>query len=281
MSSLYRLLAAALVLGSLCFVHGTIHAAESYDSCTGFIDSVPVTITTQGVWCFRKDLSTNITDGNAITIATNNVAIDCNDFKLGGLAAGDGSKANGIYAKDRRNTVVRHCNVRGFHVGIDIFSGAGHLIEDNRLDNNLLAGIRILGGIGSLVQRNRVYDTGGAPDGSPIYGMNVSADVIDNVVEGVFVVAKNGYAYGIVLYAPGALARNNHVSGLVAAGTGKAGGMFSGTTGMTLDGNQIISTAAITGSGIAGASSACRNNTVSGFSVAASNCQDGGGNAGM
>lgn len=27
-----------------------LHAAESYDSCTGFIDSIPATISTQGVW---------------------------------------------------------------------------------------------------------------------------------------------------------------------------------------------------------------------------------------
>ncbi|HEY0661599.1 MAG TPA: hypothetical protein VGD21_09825, partial [Lysobacter sp.] len=56
-------------------------AAQSYDNCTGFIDSLPATITTQGTWCLRKDLSTAMSSGNAITIATNNVTIDCNDFK--------------------------------------------------------------------------------------------------------------------------------------------------------------------------------------------------------
>ena len=280
MSRLHRVLAAATALGNLCFLPGTVHAAQSYDSCTGFIESVPTTITTQGVWCFRKDLSTSVTSGNAITIASNNVTIDCNDFKLGGLAAGNGSKANGIHANGQKNVVVRHCNVRGFHAGIDLSGGKGHLIEDNRLDNNLSIGIRVSASSG-LVQRNRVYDTGGAPETSPIYGMDVSADVIDNAVEGVFVVATNGYAYGIVMYGSGGLARNNHVTGLVPAGTGKAFGMFSGVTGMTLDGNQIISTAAIAGNGISGVYSACRNNTVSGFSIAASSCQNAGGNAGF
>src|SRR5690606_35329103 len=79
-------------------------AAESFDNCSGFIDSVPAVIATQGVWCLRGNLATNIGSGgsSAITIAANNVTIDCNHFKLGGLAAGNGSQADGIHASDRQ-----------------------------------------------------------------------------------------------------------------------------------------------------------------------------------
>ena len=38
--------------------------------------------------------------GAAITIATNNVTIDCNGFKLGGLSAGPSTFANGIQASE-------------------------------------------------------------------------------------------------------------------------------------------------------------------------------------
>src|SRR6185369_13051491 len=86
-----------------------VRAAESYDNCVGFVDSVPAVIATQGTWCLRHDLSTAITAGNAITIATNNVIIDCNDFKLGDLSAGAGTQAVGVQATDRLNTTVRHC----------------------------------------------------------------------------------------------------------------------------------------------------------------------------
>src|SRR5690606_12207512 len=126
---------------AVAFAPGSANAARSYDNCTGFIDSLPTTISTQGVWCLRKNLGTAIISGAAIIIDANNVTIDCNDFKLGGLAAGDASVASGIYAQNRHNAVVRHCSVRGFNYGIRLDGGAGHLVEDNRLDNNLFTGI--------------------------------------------------------------------------------------------------------------------------------------------
>src|SRR5690606_9038683 len=122
--------------------------AETSTTCTGFIDSVPAVIGTQGIWCLRRDVSTAQATGNAIEIAANNVTIDCNDFKIGGLAAGDASRANGIYAHNRKNAVIRNCNIRGFNRGI-LLTGesgtqdrsAGHLVEDNRVDYSLDTGI--------------------------------------------------------------------------------------------------------------------------------------------
>jgi len=48
-------------------------AAESYDACVGFIDSVPAVITTQGIWCLRQDLDTSASSGHMIDIQANNV----------------------------------------------------------------------------------------------------------------------------------------------------------------------------------------------------------------
>src|SRR6185369_12584927 len=96
----------------------TCRAAESYDNCSGTVASLPAVISTQGTWCFKQDLATSITFGNAITVTTNNVTLDCNNFKLGGLAAGVGTHAYGVYAggygAGRSNITVRNCNVRGF-----------------------------------------------------------------------------------------------------------------------------------------------------------------------
>ena len=178
-----------------------VQAAESYDNCTGFITSVPAVISTQGTWCLKQDLSTSMSSGNAITIATNNVTIDCNDFKLGGLAAGLGTTAFGVQATDRQNATVRHCNIRGFLYGISLESATtgGHLIEDNRFDGNTFSAIHVEGD-GSTVRRNRVFDTGGSLASSNARGVFVyyNVDVLDNTVAGVTATVGGGsYAMGI------------------------------------------------------------------------------------
>ena len=79
-------------------------AAESYDNCAGFITSLPAVISSQGTWCMKQDLATAVTSGFVITVATNNVTIDCNNFKLGGLAAGAGTQASGIFANNGKTS---------------------------------------------------------------------------------------------------------------------------------------------------------------------------------
>ncbi|HEY0660899.1 MAG TPA: right-handed parallel beta-helix repeat-containing protein [Lysobacter sp.] len=210
-----RTAAVTVLLTSAALPHPA--RAETYDTCTGFIDTLPATITTQGTWCLRHDLSTAITSGDAINIATNNVTIDCNDFKVGGLAAGNSSQAKGINAGDRLNVTVRRCNIRGFYRGINISGGAGHLVEDNRLDNNLYIGIRMTGE-NNVVQRNRVFDTGGYPfpeSQHSIYGIWVTADVIDNLVDGVFGTNSYSITNGIVFGGPGVVVRGNRVRSVV------------------------------------------------------------------
>ena len=274
-----RHLPGMLALLAIAASPGAARAAQSYDNCTGFIDAVPATITKQGVWCLRKDLGTNLTSGVAINIATNNVTIDCNDFKVGGLAAGNGSNANGIRAENRQNVTVRHCNVRGFRHGIVLIGGAGHLIEDNRLDNNLTMGI-VVGGENTLVQRNRVYDTGGFPNDGFSTGIFARADVIDNVVDGVFATHANASSSGITMHGVGSVARENRVRGLFRAGSGIAYGIIAETGLIVMESNQVISDSAISGYGIFGfGGGGCRNNVVARFSNAIVECQDLGGNA--
>jgi hypothetical protein len=147
-----------LVAGALSAPHRA--SAETFNTCAGFIDTVPTTISTQGVWCLRHDLATNVTSGAAITSAANNVTIDCNDFKIGGLAAGPATQTSGIQAVARENPSVRNCNVRGFLKGIDILDSHGTVIEHNRLQANTAIGILASGGE-TLIRDNQVKETGG------------------------------------------------------------------------------------------------------------------------
>ena len=261
---------------------GSARAAQSYDNCTGTISSLPATITTQGVWCLKSNLSTNITGGAAISIDANNVTIDCNDFKIGGLAAGDASNAFGIFANNKQNATVRHCNVRGFYEGIRLDGGAGHLVEDNRLDNNLFRGIYVHGD-NNRVRRNAVYDTGGRSGFSVSYGIYAFGHVIDNTVAGVFG-ANASSPWGIVLGGAGSVARDNRVSGLQVSGNGAARGIFVMTASTTVDDNQVTAPAGTSGNGIEGfgpTATACSNNVIAGFSTAIDNCLDNGGNASL
>ncbi|MDQ3287892.1 MAG: right-handed parallel beta-helix repeat-containing protein [Pseudomonadota bacterium] len=258
-------------------------AAESYDNCTGFIDSVPATISTQGTWCLRQDLATGMSSGTAITIAANNVTIDCNDFKIGGLGAGPGTQANGLTAMQILNTTVRNCNVRGFVNGV-LLTGAGHVVEDNRFDGNTVVGINVTGD-GSVVARNLVRDTGGSTTNPGLaigIATDSSVDVRDNTVTGVMPEANtsgNGNAVGIFTNNnPNASIGSNRVRSLVAMGTGTTTGILNSNSGrIAITGNQVIGTGVDSvGLSCSSANGRAAANVVNGFATPISGCADDG-----
>lgn len=256
-----------------------VTAAESYDNCTGFVDSLPATITKQGTWCLRKDLATSINSGSAITIAAHNVTLNCNDFKVGGLGAGDNSNAIGIFADDRVNATVRQCNIRGFRYGTSM-SGGGHIIEDNRFEQNLNVGIYLMGD-NNIVRRNSVLDTG-SPTGSEVHGIQASADIVDNTISGF--IADPGYAFvrGVTAYGVGSQIKDNRIRGLPLVDAGEIIGIWSWALGQRISGNHIsTSTSAFTHRfGIYGMGQTfCDGNTMSNFAAPMINCQNVGGNA--
>ncbi|HEY0660323.1 MAG TPA: hypothetical protein VGD21_03230 [Lysobacter sp.] len=227
-------------------------ASAETSNCTA-ISSVPTTITTQGVYCLTDDLSTAITTGAAITIDTNNVTIDCNDRKLGGLAAGSGTQASGIYANARLNIAVRNCSIRGFLHGVYLSGSNGgyHLIENNRFDLNTSYAIRTHGD-GTTIRGNRVYDTGGSTVNPWAFGINVqdNADIIDNVVAGVVAtVGDGGSADGIVTSGnDGGEVSRNRVSGLSHDGAGFNLGIWANGGRPVIRSNTIIGNVSMAGS---------------------------------
>lgn len=261
-------------------------AAESYDNCTGFINSVPATISTQGVWCLRKNMNTAISAGYAINVTTNNVTIDCNDFKVGGLAGGPGTSTYGIYANGRSNVTVRRCNVRGFYYGVALFgSGGGHLVEDNRFDGNTYAGIYVQGE-GSTIRGNDVRDTGGSTDttGSAVGIIAYDGvDLIENSVSGVAAVPYNGNAKacGILLrgYDTGGSVSGNRVRGLVSSGTETVYGIYNeGASRAILRDNDLAGIGVPDSVGLfcQDNRATARDNVISGFAVPVLNCLSDG-----
>ena len=269
-----------LLLSVAAICAAPARAAQSFDSCAGYIDSLPATIATQGVWCLRHDLSTAVTSGNAITIAANNVTIDCNDFKIGGLGAGAGSNTYGIYSNNRLNSTVRNCNVRGFLRGVFFSLGGGHLIENNRFDQSLYMGIYAIGD-NNRISHNAVFDTGGStlnPGAS--YGIYATGDVNDNTVANVFAIGNpNATTIGLHVGGVGSRVTNNVVRGLTFLGTGSAYGIDIYAADMTVSYNTIASAAQTSGIGIygQGSTTTCVGNIISHFSTPFF-CLDGGGN---
>lgn len=251
--------AALLITGALMIAPRPAPAAESYDNCVGFVDSLPATINTQGTWCLRQDLATSLSSGSVITVGTNNVTIDCNGFKIGGLAAGAATEALGIVAQDRLNTTIRNCNIRGFMVGTYLIdtsgTAGGHIVEDNRFDSNRIGG-PITEGRGSVVRRNQVMDTGGSTSptyGGTAYGIFVSGgvDVLDNVVDGVTATtSSDGLAIGIQSNAASlsATIAGNRIRNLVPDGSGTASGIRRSASGIAVfSGNHLFGTGSGTG----------------------------------
>jgi len=211
-----KLTTSLLVLLTLALT-ATPARAETVN-CTA-ITSLPAAITVQGVYCFTGDLATAMTSGNAINIETNNVVLDLNGFKLGGLAAGPGTMATGILASNRQNLTIKNGTIRGFAVGIflgDSGGSQGHVVEDIRADQNRLEGIDVRGS-GNIVRNNQVVATGG----STVFGANANAT-------------------GILVEGSGPRVLNNDVITTVKQGTGIARGILLATvTGGLVVNNRI------------------------------------------
>jgi hypothetical protein len=158
----------SMIAAMLALATATAPAAHAETlNCTP-ITSVPVEITTQGIYCFTQHVGTSISTGIAILISVNNVILDLNGYKLQGTNAGTGTLAVGILTADHRNVTIRNGTVRGFAAGI-FLSGRGHVIEDVRLDFNTQGAINV-SGVGNVIRNNVIVATGGSttsPNNSP------------------------------------------------------------------------------------------------------------------
>ena len=263
------------------------HSAQSYDNCTGFITSLPAVISTQGTWCLKQDLTTAINHGEAITISANNVTLDCNDFRLGGLAAGLGTTAYGIYAYGRVNATVRHCNIRGFYDGLNLAGpgSGGHVVEDNRFDGNTVVALHVEGD-GSVVQRNQIFDTGGSTASTGFataIEVWYSTDVLDNIVSGVSATAgSGGTVWGIYTYqGVGSRVVGNGVRNLFKDGAGIAYGVFNySSVRVLMRDNDVLADGSANTRGFYCGSNAgvVRDNVIADFASPIMNCTDAGGN---
>jgi hypothetical protein len=221
-----RLIITQIVFVLSLFLISSIFVQAETTECTA-ITYLPYPITTQGIYCLTSDLSTNMTSGNAIEIDTNNVVIDLNGHKIGGLSAGPGTTATGIYAYQRQNITLRNGTIRGFYEGIWLSDSSpyttsqGHLIENIRVDMNTFRAMEVRG-LGNIIRNNQVVNTGGSTataGGVGIFVLGPGARVINNDVMETHAL-QNGWVQGIYTIAsPGAVVANNRVGNSSLTGT--------------------------------------------------------------
>lgn len=236
-----------LVLTSLLAM-SPAHAETT--NCTA-ITSLPTTITSQGVYCLTGNLGTSITSGNAVTINANNVTLDMNGFKLGGLGAGDGTLATGISAFQRKNITIKNGIIRGFYRGIRLYDNSpyttsqGHVVQNILADQNTRTGIE-LEGRGITLRNSRVVDTGGSTQISYAVGIDVTGsgiNVLDNQVIRT-TSTDSGNATGILLnLVTDTMVKDNRLSEVVALGTGAGSGITILNSSDVVVRNNLISQA--------------------------------------
>lgn len=275
-TSTLRMMTALLVLAGFGYSRP---AAAEITECTN-ITSLPTVITTQGVYCLKQHMPINLASGAAVTVNVNNVTIDCNEFKIGNLAAGSANNAVGVSANGRNNVTVRHCGIRGFRSGVQLIDGT-YQVEDNTFDFSTQTGV-FVSGSGSVVRRNVIIDTGESSLAglTEFQGISVSGDmdVIDNTISGVLASAgSNATAYGIqTTNMDSGTIRGNRIRNLIRDGTGNQRGIWNQDGGHNMvEHNSIVVAAGLLEAGDGGIrcgdglilSGAARDNTVVGTGV--------------
>ena len=219
--------------------------AETID-CTA-ISSLPYAITVQGIYCFTGNLSTSMASGNAITINTNNVTLDLNGYKLGGLGAGDSTQTYGIYAVQRKNITIKNGIIRGFYSGIRLAdttpwtSSSGNVVKNILADKNTHIGIWVEG-LGNTMSHNTVVDTGGSTATNGAIGIRIygsGAKVVNNTIS-TTTAQSSDPAYGMSLsFADYSLAQNNTVTDTI-EDTGNSVAIYiTGSTGVFVRNNNL------------------------------------------
>ncbi len=235
-----------------------------------------------GHLCLKGNLATSLTSGNIIDVQTNNVTIDMNGFKLGGLGAGAGTLANGIFALDRRNITIRNGSIRGFFRGIFLDGGevdsSGHLLEDLRLDGNTFTGAQVEG-TGNIIRNNQVVNTGPGDNFSSAAGFIISFSN-DSVVEGNVIsgVSESVNSEGIRVALSSLIEVRNNTILRTEGATDNRGITVADADDVTIIGNRILNPAGTGTVGIIDQSSStgvnCIDNIIAGYTTPI----EGGGN---
>jgi hypothetical protein len=265
------------------------HAA----SCTA-ITAVPTTISAPGNYCLVQNYTVNKGAGAAITIASNDVSLDCDGHSIKNLSTLNNGSSTGIYAYGQNNITIKNCRITGgFTNGIDVIQSNSianrayyNTIEHNYVAGPLMHGIRAYGSV-IEVSNNRVYDIGGQLNnyavGIRLGGSTAAGAFRMHIVRNNYVVGTNSpYSAGYGIFSDGSLGSaytDNGVAGTAGAAGKPVYGMYILGTYNRLTDNHVTGTGAPTEIGIysTDATSSCFDNYLR-TTAATKNCDSSMGN---
>jgi parallel beta-helix repeat protein len=109
--------------------------------------------------------------GDAITIAADDVTLDCNGFALIGGGTGAGISVDG-----KQNIVIKNCNITNFYYGIKLLNTKNVQIgEDNDIELNDFYGIYLYQANDTTIHNNSIID-----DNNGVYMINSQNTTITN-----------------------------------------------------------------------------------------------------
>ena len=142
----------------------------------------------------------------------------------------------------------------------------------------------------SVVQRNRLYDTGGAPGSQQAQAIGVLGDAIDNLVDGVsgpegseYFLASGIYAGGFGNDIPvGIVMRGNRVRNVFSQGAAESRALSNAAYGVLIEDNVIANPGSGPGLGIyCSLGGRALGNRIRGYDTPRYSCTDGGDNTGF
>ncbi|MBI1751782.1 MAG: right-handed parallel beta-helix repeat-containing protein [Acidobacteria bacterium] len=211
----------SLVLSLVASIPNLQASASSGPLDTAFctvIDSLPVTISTPGNYCLKRNLVCTESDA-AVIIAASNVTLDLNGYEIAGTAPGSFSWP-GVWLASGSNVTLQNGTVRGFQSGVLVDRPVrSSVIQSMVLKDCSHLGMQIMGS-GQLIRGNRILNInpglGSAPNYAEAYGVidtGGSSRIIDNDVMDVSCPSGPTSA-AIGISAPGgfSIVENNRIS---------------------------------------------------------------------
>lgn len=176
------------------FLAAAAAPAMAQSACTP-ITTLPATITTGGNYCLAQNFTVNTVAGTSISINSNDVTLDCQNFTIRSTATSTTGTSIAIGATNRNMVKVKNCRiVGGFRTGIWLHQNNTvanqsyyNAVEDNYIAGPMMYGI-VAYGSAIEVRHNKICDIGGQANslaaGVRIGGSNASGQFRLHVVEG-------------------------------------------------------------------------------------------------